>query len=138
LVNSNISSTRPHNTVNVGPRLRSVGDGAPQLISTGFASWFRYCTNVAQRRSTKLCTMFGCLLGWYSIYTFWGLLFPNGILPGAKLTLRPSLIYWQRYCTNSSFAAWDKEIQQGGHHVVLPFHIINFSYYLDRRMAKEV
>ena len=81
------------------------------------------------------------IMGWYSIYTFWGLLFPNGILPGAKLTLRPSLIYWQRYCTNSSFAAWDKEIQQGGHHVVLPCHIINFSHYLDslsQRMAEEV
>ena len=29
--------------------------------------------------------------------------FPNGILPGAKLTLRPSL-YWQRYCT--TFEQW--------------------------------
>jgi len=56
-------------------RLRSVGEfGAPQQISTGFASWLRYCTNVAQRSSTKLCTMFGRLLGWYTVYTFWGLL----------------------------------------------------------------
>jgi len=31
--------------------------GTP-AISTGFTSWLRYCTNVAQRRSTKLCTMF--------------------------------------------------------------------------------
>jgi len=34
---------------------------------------------------------------------FWGLLSPTEILPGAILTLRPSLpfsyIYWQRYCT---------------------------------------
>jgi len=40
----------------------------PQQISTGFASWLRYCTDVAQRRSTKLCTMFGRLLGWYIIH----------------------------------------------------------------------
>ena len=37
---------------------------APRQISTGFASWLRYCTDVAHRRSTKLCTMFGCLLRW--------------------------------------------------------------------------
>ena len=30
----------------------------------------RYCTDVAQRRSTKLCTMFDRLLDWYTIYTF--------------------------------------------------------------------
>jgi len=42
----------------------------PQHISTGFASWRRYCSNVAQRKSTKLCTVFGRLLVWYTIYTF--------------------------------------------------------------------
>jgi len=49
-------------------------------ILTDFASWLRYCTDVAQRRSTKLCRMFGRLLGWYSrpIYTFLGLLLPTG------------------------------------------------------------
>jgi len=47
--------------------------------------------------------MFGSLLGWNTIYTFAGLLPPNGILPGAKLTLRPS-VYWQRYCT--TFEQW--------------------------------
>jgi len=31
------------------------------------------------------------LLGWCTMYTFSGLLFRNGILPGAKFTLRPSL-----------------------------------------------
>jgi len=36
--------------------------------------------------------MFGRLLGWYTIYTFVGALPPpNGILPGAEFTLRPSL-----------------------------------------------
>ena len=57
LLNSNVSLTCPHNMVKL--RLRSVGEfAAPQQISTGFASWLRYCTGVAQRRSTKLCTMF--------------------------------------------------------------------------------
>ena len=46
-------------------RLRSVGEfGAPQQISTGFAFWLCYCTDVAQRKPTKLCTMFGHLLDW--------------------------------------------------------------------------
>jgi len=40
--------------------------GAPpaNFDSLGFTSWSRYCTDVAQRMSTKLCTMFGRLLGW--------------------------------------------------------------------------
>ena len=42
--------------------------GAPQQISTGFASWLCYCSDVAHRRTTKVCTMFGRLLGWYAIY----------------------------------------------------------------------
>jgi len=37
---------------------------------------FRYCTDVSQRRSTKLCTMFGRLLGWYTIHTLPGALAP--------------------------------------------------------------
>jgi len=63
----------------------------------------RYCSDVAQRKPTKLCTMFGCLLRGYTIYIhFWRLLPRNRILPGAKFSLRrPSLAlsYWQRYCT---------------------------------------
>jgi len=59
----------------------------------GFGSWLRYCTDVAQRRSTKLCTMFGRILGWYTIYTFSGHLAPNRILPGAKFTVCPSLVF---------------------------------------------
>ena len=47
--------------------------GYHQQISTGFASWLRYCSDVAQRRSTKLCTMFGRLLAG-TLYTFLGLL----------------------------------------------------------------
>jgi len=59
----------------------------------GFRVLASLLQSVAQRRSTKLCTMFGRLLGWYTIYTFsgGGLLPPKGILQGAKFTLRPSL-----------------------------------------------
>jgi len=35
--------------------------------------------------------MFGRLLGWYTIYTFFGGFCPDGILPGADLTLRQVL-----------------------------------------------
>ena len=58
---------------NGSDRLASLGH--PQQISTSFAFWLRHCTNVAQRRSTKLCMVFGRFLGWYIIYTFlhfWG------------------------------------------------------------------
>jgi len=41
---------------------------APQQISTGFASWLCYCTDVAQWRSTKFSTIFDRLLGWYTLY----------------------------------------------------------------------
>ena len=70
LVSINMSSTCPHNMVNFGPlRLRSVGEfGAPLQISTGFVFCLRYCSDVAHQRPTKLCTMFGRLLDWYTIY----------------------------------------------------------------------
>ena len=78
LLSINISSICLHNLVNTAhQRLRAVREfGAPQQISTGFASCQRYCTDVAQRKSTKLCTMFGCLLRWYIIYTFLGAITP--------------------------------------------------------------
>ena len=53
LLNSNIAFTCPHNMVKVGPLTAETGS----RISTGFVSWLHYCTNIAQRRSTKLCTM---------------------------------------------------------------------------------
>jgi len=98
LLNSNISCTCPHNMVNFRLLTAEIGWSVwvPQHISTGFASWLRCCTDVAQPNFTK-CTIFGRLLGWYTIYTFLWALAPNGILPHAKFTLRPSLAfsYWQ-------------------------------------------
>jgi len=37
--------------------------------------------------------MFGRLLLWYTVFTFWGLVPPDGISPRAKFTLRPSLAF---------------------------------------------
>jgi len=57
-----------HKSSQYGESLASVREfGAPQQISTSFVSWLRYCTDVAQRKSTKLCTMFGRLLSCYTI-----------------------------------------------------------------------
>jgi len=42
----------------------------------GFMSWQCYCSDVAQWKPTKLCTLFGHLQGWYTTYTFSGVLAP--------------------------------------------------------------
>jgi len=96
LLNSNISSTFPHNmVVNFGSLMAEIGwrVWGTQQSSAGFASWFSYCTDVAQRRSTKLCTMFGRLLVRTLYIHFRELLPPNESLPGAKFTLRPNLAF---------------------------------------------
>jgi len=86
LLNSNISSTCSHNMVNFGPL--AAGIGLPVWSTPANLDGFR-----AQRMSTKLCTMFGRLLGWYTIHTFLGLLPPKGIWPDAKLTCIQVLRY---------------------------------------------
>ena len=58
----------------------------------GFSHLFLLLQQHAQRKPTKLCTMFGRLVGWYTTYTRWRLLPPHGILPGV-ITLRPSLAF---------------------------------------------
>jgi len=74
LVNSNIFPMCSHNMVNFVPLAAETGSlvWAPQQISTGFASWLRYCSDVAQRKPTNLGTMFGRLLGWYTIIIHFG------------------------------------------------------------------
>jgi len=58
-------------TGKVRGKVREFCFGRP-VGTLGFACWLRYCTNVAQWTSTKLCTMLGSLLGWYTIYIFRG------------------------------------------------------------------
>jgi len=77
LLKNNIFSTCRHNMVNLGSLKAEIvwrvwSTPGSQQISTGFASWLRYCTDVAQQRSTKLCTMFDRLLGWYIILYIFG------------------------------------------------------------------
>jgi len=99
LLNSSISPTCYHNMVNIGPLAAEIGSlvWAPQQISTGFASWLQYCTNVAERRSTKLCMTFCHLI----YICFWGLLPPNGISSGAKFAAYKCCVLWhlKHYCT---------------------------------------
>jgi len=125
---------------NIGPLIAQIGSvvWGTQQISTGFASWLRYCNDTAHRRSTKLCTIFGHLLGWYTIYTFSGALARDRVLRGAKFMLRPSLAFSFLSSDNArhfssgrqpKFAAWYKEwnygtfaegttyIRLGSHHV---------------------
>ena len=70
LLNVNISSACPDNMVHFS-LLAAKTDcwvwGTPGNFN-GFRvlAWLCYCTDVAGRRSTKLCTMFGRLLGWYT------------------------------------------------------------------------
>ena len=57
LLSSNTSSTCPRNMVNFGPLTAEISSGvwAPLQISTGFASWQRYCTALQYWASAKLC-----------------------------------------------------------------------------------
>jgi len=137
-----MSPTCPQNMVNFGPltaeSLRSVGEfGAPLQISTSFASSPRYCTDVAQRRSSKRCTMFGRLLGWYTIYIFGGScpltefcqVQSSVCVQVLHSPILAALLHATRAVVVSQFAAWYKEwnyrtfaesatyIRQGGHHI---------------------
>jgi len=51
LLSSNISPTCSYNMVNFGPLAAEIVSlvWAPQVISTGFASWQRYCTAKLRR-----------------------------------------------------------------------------------------
>jgi len=60
----------------LGPLAAEIGPvvwGTPTNFN-GFRILQHYCSNVAQRKPTKLCTVFVRLLGWYTKYTFWGFL----------------------------------------------------------------
>jgi len=96
LLNSNVSSTCPHNVANFGPLTAEIGSGIWDIPANfnGFRALASYCSDVAHRRPTKLCTIFRRLLGWYTIYIHLGrLLPPNGILPAAKFTLSPRFAF---------------------------------------------
>ena len=59
LLSSNISSTYSLNMVNFGPLTAEIGPvvWAPQQISTGFASWQRYCTASSSGRQPNFAAL---------------------------------------------------------------------------------
>ena len=92
------SELRP---TNGGDRFGSLGHSS-KFQRPGFASCLRYCTDVAQRKPTKFCTLFGRLLGWYTIYTFLGAVAPWWNFYRCKIHFTSKsgvLLCWQRYCT---------------------------------------
>jgi len=83
--------------------LRSVPEfGAPQQISTGFACWFRYCSDVADRRQTKFARCLAVCWAATLYIHFQGLLPSNGNLPCARFTLCPRLAF----CYIGTVSAW--------------------------------
>jgi len=80
---------------NFGPLTAEIDSGVRGTPSN--FNEFRVLPSLLQRRRlpepTKLGTIFGRVLGCYTIYTFSGALAPDRILPGAKFTLRPSLAF---------------------------------------------
>ena len=59
LLSSNISSTWAHNMVNFGPLAAEIGSTIPPplQISTGFASWQRYCTASTSGRQINFAAL---------------------------------------------------------------------------------
>ena len=77
----------------------------------GFASCLCYCGDVACWRPAKLCTMFGHLIGWYTISRFLVVLAPRRNFARCILHFTSKsciLLYWQCYCTALQQRAWAK------------------------------
>jgi len=106
-LSSNISSTCPHNMANFGPLAAEIGSGVWGTPAISTASWLRYCSDVVHRRPTKFCTMFGRLLGCYTIYAYLAALAPWRNFATCKIHLASKsciLLYLQSYCT--AFDQW--------------------------------
>jgi len=96
-LNSNISSRCRHNRVNFGPLTAEI-DWRVWGTPENFNGFGMLASLLQRRRSWEanqtLHTIFGRLLGWYTIYVhFRALLHHDGILTGAKITLRLSLAF---------------------------------------------
>jgi len=97
LSNSNISSTCPHNMANFGPLTAEIGPGvwdAPSKLQRvsrlAFVTAAMSLTGGQPNFARCLAVSWASAL--YYIH-FWGILPRDGILPGAKLTLRASLAF---------------------------------------------
>jgi len=131
VLNSNISSTCPHNMVNFGPLTAEIGwwvSGTPANFN-GFqflASLLHRCCSTEVNQTLHDVWPSARLI--HYVYIGGGLLPPNVVLPGAKFTLYPTcvLLYWQRYCTEREqqvsvklrrLAEGATYIRQRGHYV---------------------
>jgi len=104
-LNSNISSIMSKQYGKLQPT-----NGWDRFVTLGHPSKFQevsrlgviYCSDVAYRTSTKVCTMFGRLLGWYTMYTFLGALAPwefCQVQHSLYVQVLCCLLYSERYCT---------------------------------------
>jgi len=93
LLNSNIFSTCPHNMVNFGPLTAEI-DWQVSGIPANFNGLYVLASLLHRRHSTEvsqtLHDVWSSLGLVHSVYSFWGLLPPNRILPGA---MHPSLAF---------------------------------------------
>ena len=87
----NMSSTSLHNTVNVGPLTAETGSGVWDTPANSRVSHLGFIT--APTCSTEVNQTLHDVWPYPGLHFFGGggALAPNGILPGAKFTLRPSL-----------------------------------------------
>jgi len=92
LLNSNISSTCSHNMVNFGPLAAEIGLPVWSRPYPSNFNGFRFVTAPTSVNGGHP-NFARCRMGWYTIYTFSGPLASNGILQGAKFTVRPSLVF---------------------------------------------
>jgi len=150
LLNSNISSRCPHNTVNIGTLAAEINI----LASLGHPSKFQRVSHLGfvtaatalngSQPNFARCLAVSCP---GTHLHFRGFLLPGGILPHAKFTLRQNLAFsyidsvTARHCSSGGqpkFAAWYKEWSYGtfaegvtdllgGHHVG---HRATFSFSL--------
>ena len=102
VLSRSISSICPHNMMNLGPLAAEIGPvvwGTPANFN-GFRvlAALLQRSNVAQWKPTKLCTVFGRLLGWYTTYTFSGVLDPLRNFATCKIHFVSSkscaLVFW--------------------------------------------
>ena len=125
LLNGSISCTCLHNMVNFGPLAAEISSGVcgtPPNFNT-----FRVFASLLQRRCSLEANQ-TLHDDWPSpgqghyIYIFWGLLPPDGILPGAKFSLHTSLAFSYtgsvtvRYSSSGcevNFVVWYKEWNYG-------------------------
>ena len=97
MLNSNISSTRSHNMVNFGLLAAEIDlpveFGAPQQISRVSRLGFVIAPTSHNGGQPHFARYLAVSWAGTLCIHFWGLLSPQGILPGAKFTLRPNLAF---------------------------------------------